>query len=156
MCDLKNYIFLDFIYYLFFNNVLWVLIYLDDKRHCRTLYMKWSELKLLSCVRLFAIPWSVIHWAPLSMGFSGQEYWSGLPFPCPEDLPDPGIKPGSCTLQADSLPSEALFTTREAHYTWDIVNIVLSFSHITFSFNGKMRWEEHCTILSLNISNNWI
>ena len=43
---------------------------------------------------------------PLSMGFSGQEYWSGLPFPSPGDLPDPGIEPGSPTLQADSLPSE--------------------------------------------------
>ena len=40
------------------------------------------------------------------MGFSRQEYWSGLPFPSPEDLPDPGIEPGSLTLQADSVPSE--------------------------------------------------
>ena len=44
--------------------------------------------------------------APLSMEFSRQEYWSGLPFPSPEDLPDPGIQPGSPTLQADYLPSE--------------------------------------------------
>ena len=43
---------------------------------------------------------------PLSMRFSRQEYWSGLPFPSPEDLPDPGIKPGSPALQADSLPFE--------------------------------------------------
>ena len=43
---------------------------------------------------------------PLSMEFSRQEYWSGLPFPSPEDLPDPGIEPGSPVLQADSLPSE--------------------------------------------------
>ena len=43
---------------------------------------------------------------PLSMGFSRQEYWSGLPFPSPEDLPDPGIKPGPPALQADSLPFE--------------------------------------------------
>ena len=46
------------------------------------------------------------HQAPLSMGFSKQEYWSGLSFPSPRDLPDPGIKPGSPALQADSLPSE--------------------------------------------------
>ena len=45
-------------------------------------------------------------WAPLSIGFSRQKYWSGLPFPSPGDLPDPGIEPGSPTLQADSLPSE--------------------------------------------------
>ena len=44
--------------------------------------------------------------APLSMGFSRQEYWNGLPFPSPRDLPDPGIKPRSPALQADALPSE--------------------------------------------------
>ena len=50
--------------------------------------------------------WTVAYQAPLSMGFSRQECWSGLPFPSPGDLPDPGIKPGSSTLQADALPSE--------------------------------------------------
>ena len=50
----------------------------------------------------------VAHQTPLSMGFSGQEYWSGLPFPSPEDLPKPGIEPKSPMLQADSLPSESL------------------------------------------------
>ena len=49
---------------------------------------------------------TVARQAPLSMGFSRQEYWSGLPFPYPEDLPDPGIEPVSPALQADSLPSE--------------------------------------------------
>ena len=52
------------------------------------------------------IPWTVAHQAPLSMGFFGQEYWSGLPFPSPGDLPEPGIEPGSPALQADSLPFE--------------------------------------------------
>ena len=51
-------------------------------------------------------PWTIARQAPLSMGVSRQEYWSGLPFPSPGDLPDPGIKPRSPTLQADSLPSE--------------------------------------------------
>ena len=52
-------------------------------------------------------PWTVAYQAPPSMGFSRQEYWSGLPFPSPDDLPDPGIKQGSPTLQADALlPSE--------------------------------------------------
>ena len=51
-------------------------------------------------------PWTVAHEAPLSMGFSRQEYWSGLPFLSPEDLPDPGIEPGSPALQAGSLPFE--------------------------------------------------
>ena len=60
----------------------------------------------ISCVRFFATPWTVACQAPLSMGFSRQEYWSGLPFPSPGDLPDPGIDPRSPTLLADSLPSE--------------------------------------------------
>ena len=49
----------------------------------------------LSCVQLFATPWTVAHQAPLSMGFSRQEYLSGLPCPAPGDLPDPGIEPAS-------------------------------------------------------------
>ena len=52
------------------------------------------KVKSLSCVQLFATPWTVPYHAPLSMGFSSQEYWSGLPFPSPEDLPDPGLIPG--------------------------------------------------------------
>ena len=60
----------------------------------------------LSRVQLFAIPWTVAHQAPLSMGFSRQGYWSGLPFPSPGDLPDPGIKPSSPAMQADALTSE--------------------------------------------------
>ena len=56
------------------------------------------EVKSLSRVRLFATPWTVAHQAPLSMRFSRQEYWSGLPFPSPGDLPDPGTEPGSPAL----------------------------------------------------------
>ena len=51
-------------------------------------------------------PWTVAPEASLSMGFSRQEYWSGLPFPSPEDVSDPGIEPWSPALQADSLPFE--------------------------------------------------
>ena len=64
------------------------------------------NVKSLSCVQLFATPWTVAYQAPLSMGFSRQEYWSGLPFPSPGDLPNPGIKLESPTLQADALTSE--------------------------------------------------
>ena len=64
------------------------------------------KVKSLSCVRLFATPWTVAHKAPPSMGFSRQEYWSGLPFPSPGDLPHTGIKPRSPTLQVDALTSE--------------------------------------------------
>ena len=63
-------------------------------------------MKLLSHVRLFATSWTIACQAPPSMGFSRQEYWSGLLFPSPEDLPDPGVEPGSPESQADSSPSE--------------------------------------------------
>ena len=63
-------------------------------------------LKSLSRVWLFVASWTVPCQAPLSMWFSRQEYWSRLPFPSPGDLPNPGIKPKSPALQADSLPSE--------------------------------------------------
>ena len=63
-------------------------------------------MKSLSRVRLFVIPWTVAYQAPPSMGFSRQEYWSGVPFLSPGDLPDPGIEPGSPAFQADGLTSE--------------------------------------------------
>ena len=65
-------------------------------------------MKSLSHVQLFANPWTVAYQASLSMGFSRQECWSGLPFPSPGDLPDPGIEPRSPALQADALPSEPI------------------------------------------------
>ena len=79
-----------------------------DKYHDITYKVK---VKSLSRVRLFATPWTVAHqapppMAPPPMGFSRQEYWSGLPFPSPGDLPDPGIEPRSPALQADALTSE--------------------------------------------------
>ena len=61
------------------------------------------KVKSLSPVRLFATPWTVGHQTPASMGFPRQQYWSGLPFPSPGDLPDPGIEPRSPALQADAL-----------------------------------------------------
>ena len=64
------------------------------------------KVKLLSLVGLFVSPWTVAHQTSPSMEFSRQEYWSGLPFPSPGDLPDPGIKPRSPALEADALPSE--------------------------------------------------
>ena len=63
-------------------------------------------MKLLSPVGLFETPWTVAYQAPPSMEFSRQEYWSGLPFPSPEALPNPGIEPASSALQADALLSE--------------------------------------------------
>ena len=76
----------------------------DGTRCCVALFCEW--VKSLSRVRLFVTPWTVAHQAPPSVGFSRWEYWNGLPFPSPGDLPDPGIEPRSSTLQADALTSE--------------------------------------------------
>ena len=69
-------------------------------------YTERKKVKSLSRVQLFATLWTVAHQAPLSTGFSRQEYWSGLPFSSPGDFPNPGVKPRSPALQVDSLLSE--------------------------------------------------
>ena len=76
----------------------------------------WDEKKVksLSCVWLFVTSWTVARQAALSVGFSRQEYWSGLPFPPTGDLPDPGIKPRFPALQADSLPCEPAGKRKES------------------------------------------
>ena len=63
-------------------------------------------MKSLSRVRLIAAPWMVAYQAPLFMGFSRPQYWGGLPFHSPVDLPNPGIEPGSPALQTDALQSK--------------------------------------------------
>ena len=79
------------------------------------------KVKSLSRVRLFATPWTVAYQASPSMGFSRQEYWSGLPFPSPGELPDPGIEPRSLALQTDTLPSEP-FSLREESAVADLIH----------------------------------
>ena len=78
----------------------------ENIRFNEMFYFSVSEVKSLSRVWLFVIPWTAAYQSPQSMEFSRQEYWSGLPFPSPGDLPDPRIEPGSTALQADALPSE--------------------------------------------------
>ena len=72
-------------------------------------------LVVQSCLTLCK-PLTVAHQAPQSVGFSRQEYWSGLPFPSPRDLPNPGIEPRSPTLQADALPSEMVAITKKNNW----------------------------------------
>ena len=74
-------------------------ICVDQKKTC-------VYVCVLNRVQLFSTSWTVALQAPLSMGFSRQEYWSGLPFPSPKDLSDPGIKAGSPALQANNLLTE--------------------------------------------------
>ena len=75
------------------------------------------------------IPWTVAHQAPLSMGFSSQGYWSGLPFPSPGDLPKPGIEPESPALRVDSLPVShlgiSLFTFMHWRRKWQPTAVFL-------------------------------
>ena len=86
-----------------------------------------KKVKSLSRFRLFATPWAVAYQPPPSMGFSGQEYWSGLPFPSPGDLPNPGMEPRSPALQADTLTAE--LPGKPQHYiddtkiqrTWNLI-----------------------------------
>ena len=73
-------------------------------------------MKSLSHVRLFVTPWTVAHQAPPSMEFSRQEHWSGLPFPSPGNLPNPGIEPGSAALWADTLLSELPENPKIVHF----------------------------------------
>ena len=84
-----------------------------------------SWAKSLSRVRLFATPWTAAYQAPPSMGFFRQEYWSGLPFPSPGDLPNPGIKPRSPTLRTNALPSEP------PGKPWDMLHLVKKEAHLT-------------------------
>ena len=78
-------------------------------------HVKERKEKSLSRVQLFATPWTVAYQAFPSMGFSKQEFWSGLPFPSPGDLPDPRIESGSPAMEADALTSEPPGNRRKAH-----------------------------------------
>ena len=90
------------------------------------------KVKSLSHIRFFVTPWTVAHQAPPSMEFSRQKYWSGLPFPSPVDLPDPGIEPGSPALLADTLPSEPpgkpnSDRSSDTNSTWDLSTVSFFF-----------------------------
>ena len=78
-------------------------------------------LSHFSHVQLFVILWTIVHQAPLSMGFSRQEYWSGLPFPSPGDIPEPGIEPGSLTSPALAGGFFVASAPGKTPYTWIII-----------------------------------
>ena len=84
----------------------------------QALYILILEVKSFSCVRLFA---TVAYQAPLSMGFSRQEYWSGLPFPSPGDLPDPGIDPGLPHCRHMLLTSQPTGKSQPVYWYWLIL-----------------------------------
>ena len=112
-----------------------------------------------SCPTL-ATPWTVVRQAALSMGFSRQEYWSGLPFPSPGDLPNPGIEPRSLALQADSLLTElwekSIYSIKNnciiRHYLNEQHNFFLTFpeylvNRIQVVFREDYLWRHVCFLL---------
>ena len=112
--------------------------------HTRTItYTTVLNVKSLSHVQLFVTPWTVTYQVPLSIGFSRQKYWSGLPFPPPGDLPNPGVEPRPPTLQADALLSEP---PGKPH---TIVYRLQSHTFVCFMYFG--RWVLH-TKTSINFS----
>ena len=91
----------------------------------------------LSHVQLFVAPWSAAHQAPLSMGFSRQEYWSGLPFLAPGDLPDPGIEPmspalagGFFTTEPPGKPFKSWLATTKPDFTLGFMLDLSSYSTV--------------------------
>ena len=91
-----------------------------------------------------ATPRTVARQAPLSVGFSRQEYWSGLPVPSPEDLPDPGIEPRSPALQADSLPSELQGRSRTTANTYDRNSSLVRAKALNISYKVKVIVTQSC------------
>ena len=98
------------------------------------------KVKLLGRVQLFVTPGTVAYQVPPSMGFSRQEYWSGLPFPSPGDLPDPGIEPRSPALQAEAF---TLWATREAHK-----DFAKDLDWESEGYEEDILREENCTLVS--------
>ena len=117
-------------------------------------HVKWSEVEWMSLshVWLFATPWTVAHQAPLSMGFSRQEYWSGLPFHFPGDLSNLGIEPRSPTFQAGSLPSEP--PGKPVTLYKRLSNKLWAWHFVLFFYLSKILWAfyEHNDYLNLGMA----
>ena len=101
------------------------------------------KVKSLSRVWLLATPWTVAYQAPSSMGFSRHEYWSGVPFPSPSDLPNPGIEPRYPALQADALLSEPIY-------------VFIISNKITNVHKSYYRWYGHFKFIKIFLYNKLI
>ena len=101
---------------------------------------------LLSHVRFFVTLWIVAHQAPLSMGFSRQKYWSGLPFPPPGDLSDPGIECMSPVLAGEFFTTETPGKCPPSPLFWKVIKIIYSFVCLLLTYNWfTMLYLYHCT-----------
>ena len=121
-------------------------MFIERKKSPRVLL--WREFccsGVHSCLTLFQPPWTVAHQAPLSMGFSMQEYWSGLPFPSPGDLPNPGIEPTVPALAGRFFttepPGKRIYSTNNlsCKSTWIMLDFCRVKSPATHSFQGQVR-----------------
>ena len=116
----------------------------------------YAGLSGVSRVRLCATLWAVSYPAPLSMEFSKQEYWSGLPFPSLGDLPHPGIKPRSPALQMDSLPSYSLYLVLFFHVTWHLLHYFSCLSYIFFIVHLlPLECKLHCVLNCWYVPRIW-
>ena len=97
-------------------------------------------VKSLSRVQLFVTPWAVAYQTSLSVGFSRQEYWSGLPFPSPGNLPDPGIEPGSPALEADPLSHKGSPWIRLVLHKRDPTGLLCPFRHLRTQQKDSHLW----------------
>ena len=103
--------------------------------------LKWNEVKWSRSVMSdSATPWTVAYQAPPSMGFSKPECWSGLPFPSPGDFPDPGIKPGSPALRADSLPWEPSGKQKVKCYNISLIGAIQQGMHSKRGLDNLQWW----------------
>ena len=101
---------------------------------------KWQNLNvLISYVQLFVTPWTVAHQASLSMGFSRQEYWSGLPFPSPGDLPNPGTEPASPALAGGVF---TIWATREVQNLRNLKKQKRTLLHTSLSYKHRCEKEK--------------
>ena len=123
------------------------------KRKGKKRYRNWESqserVQSLSCVQLFATPWTVAPQAPLSVEFSRQESWNGLPFPSPEDLPDPGIEPRSLAspvLAGGFFTASTTWKTRGSLTSTDLSSVSLStvWNSVYFPFPHR---NNYCSIL---------
>ena len=121
----------------FLMEAAWTLIVYSLRAHLRA--------QSLSCVRLFVTPWTVAHQASSSMGFSRQEYWSGLPFPPPGDLPDPGLL-HFLHWQVDSLPLSHLGSPRLQFDSYKGCVQKHLTKHVAPRSDGQAGFDEDCPV----------
>ena len=99
-----------------------------------------KKLKSNSHVRLFAIPWIVVYQAPPSRRFPRQEYWSGLPFPSPGDLPDPGIESSICFTIWATREDQLTITITGVNSSSDLPHLLISYIFFYLSWVRKIPW----------------